>query len=321
MGKTRVAVIGAGYFGGRHAENYADLEQADLVAICDIDADRGAEVAGRFGARPVSDHRELIGQVDAVSVAVPTAAHFAVARDFLENGTSVLIEKPITSTLEEADALIDLAERKGAVLQVGHLERFNSAVLGLGEQLKRPRYMECRRIAQYRVRGTDIGVVLDLMIHDLDLVLDIVKAPITRIDSIGVPVLSDAEDIANARISFADGCVATITASRVSWKTERSMRIFQQDAYIVVDLNDCKMVVTRRVAGDGKSILSRLRQEERSFETGGNLKRQLESFLDSSVNGHPPVVSGADGRRALQAALTITEQLKDQLEAWQAEEA
>ncbi len=309
MRRFKVAVIGAGYFGGRHAENYAALDRADLVAVCDIDPARAQEMAQRFGARAVTDHRELIGAVEAVSVAVPTAAHHAVARDFLAAGIPVLLEKPITRTLEEADDLIRTAEEGNVVLQVGHLERFNSAVLELGELLHRPRFIDCRRIAQYRLRGTDINVVLDLMIHDIDLVLDIVKAPIEQIDAIGVPVLSDTEDIANARIRFADGCVATITASRVSWKTERSLRVFQQNAYILVDLNESKLVVTHKVTGDGKSLLSQLRQDEQRFEAGGNLRRQFEAFLDAVETGGPPLVTGADARRALAAALTIGEQL------------
>jgi len=310
MNTFKVAVIGAGYFGGRHAENYAALKRAELVAVCDTDPERARETAARFGARAVTDHRTLIGAVDAVSVAVPTAAHHAVASDFLSAGIPVLLEKPITRTLEEADDLIRIAEEKGVVLQIGHLERYNSAVLKLGELLHRPRFIDCRRIAQYRLRGTDINVVLDLMIHDIDLVLDIVKAPIERIDAVGVPVLSDTEDMANARISFADGCVATITASRVSWKTERSLRVFQQDAYILVDLNDSKLIVTRRVAAEGKSVLAQLRQDEQRFEAGGNLLRQLDSFLDAIETGGAPLVSGADGRRALAAALTIGEQLQ-----------
>jgi predicted dehydrogenase len=310
MRKLRVAVVGAGYFGARHAENYAAIDRAELVAVCDIDAARAGEVAARVGAEPVSDHRSLLDRVDAVSVATPTASHRPIAGEFLSHGIPVLLEKPMSRTLEEADELIRLAEESGTVLQIGHLERFNAAVLSAGDILDRPRFIDCRRIAQYRQRGTDISVVLDLMIHDIDLVLDIVKAPIDWIDAVGVPVLSDADDIANARIRFTDGSVATITASRVSWKTERSIRIFQPNAYILVDLNDSKLVVTRKVDGDGRSLLSQLDQQERKFEAGGNLKRELEAFLHSVETGEPPLVTGADGRRALAAALTITEQLQ-----------
>jgi predicted dehydrogenase len=309
MEKLRVAVVGAGYFGARHAENYAAIERAELVAVCDIDGDRAAEVAGQVGTEPLTDHRALLDRVDAVSVATPTASHRPIAGEFLERGIPVLLEKPMSRTLEEADELIRLADRSGAALQIGHLERFNAAVLSAGEIVDRPRFIDCRRIAQFRQRGTDVSVVLDLMIHDIDLVLDIVKAPIDWIDAVGVPVLSDADDIANARIRFADGSVATITASRVSWKTERSIRIFQPNAYILVDLNDSKLVVTRKVDGDGRSLLSQLHQEERKFEGGGNLRRELESFLHSVETGEPPLVTGADGRRALAAALDITDQL------------
>ncbi len=317
MTRPKVAVIGAGFFGNRHAERYAALDRAELVAVCDIDPARAAAVAGHCRTAPETDYRALFGRVDAVSVVVPTSAHHAVAKDFLEHGIHVLLEKPITSTLEEADELIALADRQGLVLQVGHLERFNSAVLGMAEILRRPRFLDCRRIAPYRVRGTDISVVLDLMIHDIDLVLDVVKAPIDRIDAVGVPVLSEAEDIANARIRFADGCVATITASRVSWKTERTMRIFQPDAYIVVDLNDSKLSVTRRIPGAGAGAPPRLDRKEQQFASGGNLDRQLENFLESIGQGRPPLVTGTDGRRALAAALTINQQLRDQLQEWQ----
>lgn len=318
MRKFKVAVIGAGFFGGRHAENYAAIDRADLVAVCDVDADRAAEVATKYGARSCIDYRPLLSEIDAVSVAVPTAAHFQVARDCLEAGVPVLLEKPMTATLEEADDLIALAEAKGLVLQIGHLERFNSAILKLNELLQRPRFIECRRIASYRPRGTDISVVLDLMIHDIDLVLDIVKAPVEWVDAIGVPVLSEAEDIANARIRFADGCVATITASRVSWKTERSVRVFQPSAYLVADLNDSKLVVTRKVKGNGRSLLSQLDQKEERFEPGGNLRRQLESFLHAVETGAPPLVSGADGRRALKTALEIGRQLQSWRETLEA---
>ena len=310
MRRFKVAVIGAGFFGGRHAENFAAVDNADLVAVCDLDEARAAEVAAKYGAVACADFRPLLSELDAVSVAVPTAAHFEVARDCLEAGVPVLLEKPMTSTLEEADALIALAEERGLVLQIGHLERFNSAILKLNDLLHRPRFIECRRIASYRPRGTDISVVLDLMIHDIDLVLDVVKAPIEWVDAIGVPVLSEAEDIANARIRFADGSVATITASRVSWKTERSVRVFQPNAYLVADLNDSKLVVTRKVKGNGRSLLSQLDQREERFEPGGNLLRQIESFLNAIETGTPPLVSGADGRRALKTALEISRQLQ-----------
>lgn len=311
MRRFKVAVIGAGFFGGRHAENYAAIDNAELVAVCDVDEARAAEVAAKHGGRACSDHRSVLSDVDAVSVAVPTSAHYSVARDCLEAGVPVLLEKPMTATLEEADSLIALAAEKNLVLQIGHLERFNSAILKLNDVLHRPRFVECRRIAPYRPRGTDVSVVLDLMIHDIDLVLDIVKAPIQWVDAIGVPVLSEAEDIANARIRFEDGCVATITASRVSWKTERSVRVFQPSAYLVADLNESKLVVTRKVKGGGRSLLAQLDQKEERFEPGGNLLRQLESFLYAIETGTPPLVSGADGRRALKTALEISRQLQD----------
>ena len=316
MSSLRVGVVGAGYFGSRHAQNYAAIGAAQLVAVCDHHDGRAAEVAAGTGAMPYRDHRDLIGAVDAVSIAVPTAYHHPVARDFLEAGISVLVEKPITSTVAEADDLIELAERRGAVLQVGHLERFNPAMLGLGSVLDRPRFIEARRVAPYRDRGTDVSVVLDLMIHDIDLVLDIIKAPVEQIDAVGVTVFSEADDFANAHIRFADGCVATITASRVAAQTERAMRVIQHDASILVDLHGNRLVVTRNAeenggpGGSDTQAVTRLNHEEREFEGGGNLERQLVSFLEAVASGGKPLVSGVDGRRALDAALTIGHQLR-----------
>ncbi|WP_395678861.1 Gfo/Idh/MocA family protein [Inquilinus sp.] len=309
MKRTRTAVIGAGYFGSLHAAKHAELAEAELVAVCDTDPARAGALATKLGVRAVTDLSELIGQVDAVSVAVPTNAHFDTARTCLEAGIHVLIEKPISNTLEEADALSRLAADRKLVLQVGHLERFNPVVQGLAKILDRPRYIECQRISAFKPRGTDVNVVLDMMIHDIDLVLKIVGAPLDRIDAVGAPVLSEADDIVNARLQFANGCTATVTASRVSWKRHRTMRIFQQDGYIMVDLSEAKLTFIRKTRGrDGQPELY---QEEQQFETGDPLKLEIQSFLDSVGNGRPPAVSGPEGRAALAAALDITHQLAD----------
>jgi predicted dehydrogenase len=305
--RLRTAVIGAGYFGALHAAKHAALPQADLVAVCDRDGSRAATVAEKLGAAAATDVAEIIGRVDAVSVATSTPAHFEVARRCLEAGIHCLIEKPITTTVAEADALVALAAERGLVLQVGHVERFNAVVQGIETMLDRPRYIECQRISAFRPRGTDVNVVLDMMIHDIDLVLKLVGSAIVRIDAVGVPVLTEADDIANVRLQFASGCTATITASRVSWKRHRTMRIFQQDGYIMADLNDAKLtIITKR---PGRAGQPELFQEERQFEPGDPLKAEIGSFLDSIRAARPPAVDGADGRAALAAAIEIMAQL------------
>ncbi len=304
----KVAVVGVGYFGNLHAEKYADSTEADLVAVCDIVRERSDSAAIKYSAVSELDYRELYGRVDAVSVVVPTNAHHAITKDFLEQGIHVLVEKPISSSLDQADDLIKLADANRLVLQVGHLERFNPAVLGLEHVLSRPRFIECRRTSPYRQRGTDTNVVLDLMIHDIDLILDIVKSPIERIEAIGVPVLSDVEDIADARIRFADGCIATFTASRVSSRTERTMRIFQNDAYILLDLNDSSLSVRRKDPTAVNGSRTRIVEELQNFEPGDNLRREIDSFVTATRNGSTPLVTASDARRALEAALIITRQ-------------
>jgi len=306
----KIGVVGAGYFGKLHAAKYAEVGRGKIVAICDIARDKAESCAAQYAAEAVLDYRTLFGKVDAVSIVVPTNAHFDIAREFLRQGIHVLLEKPISNTLAEADELIRIAKEKKVVFQVGHLERYNPAVQSMTKVLRRPRYIECQRISPFKLRGTDINVVLDMMIHDIDLVLNIVKAPVTQIDAIGVPVLSDAEDIANARIRFSDGCVAMITSSRVSWKTERTMRIFQPDAYIVLDLHASKLAVMRRVPGGGEGSMPELKQEEQLFQPVDNLKREIESFQSVIESGGEPLVTATDARRALEAALVISQQLQ-----------
>jgi len=308
---VKVAAIGCGYFGSLHAQKYAALDAADLVGVCDIDAKRAQACAEKTGSTACTDIADLIGKVDAVTVAVPTTEHFEVARAFLENGVDVLIEKPICSTLEEADALIALAAEKDRILQVGHLERFSPIMEALSEEVVKPGYIESHRISQYRGRGTDTTVILDMMIHDIDHILHMVGAPIEQVDAVGVPVISTgAEDIANARLRFASGCVATVTASRVSWKVQRTMRIYQRNAYIVADMAENKMTITRRTGGENGEPLT-LGAEQKEFEPVDLLMRQADSFLNCVATRTPPVVSGADVRPVLEAALTITDQLRE----------
>jgi len=307
--KIRSAVIGVGYLGHFHAEKYAELAKADLVFVVDLDRERATTVAGKVGARPCTDYREILDQVDAVSIVVPTQAHYEVAKAFLQKGVHVLLEKPITTTLAEADELIRIAAAQKVVFQVGHLERFNPVVVALDGTIKQPGFIESIRIAPFKPRGTDVNVVLDLMIHDIDIIQNIVGSKVSQINSIGAPVFTEEEDIANARIQFANGCVANVTASRISLKSERKMRIFQPDAYITVDFQNKTFAVFRK--GDGEMFpgIPNITKEEKSFGQSDALKSEIEAFLDAVITGRPPVVTGEDGRQALETALMIIKKL------------
>jgi len=306
MDRLRVAVVGVGYLGRFHAQKYAALAECELVALADPDTEAAGALARELGTRAAADYRQLLGQVDAVSVVTPTPLHFEVARMFLDAGVHVLVEKPITETVDQAKQLIAAAHRAGRVLQVGHLERFNPAILAAEPHLHSPRFIECQRLAPFRERGTDVNVVLDLMIHDLDLVQSIVGSPIASIDAVGTPVFSSEIDIANARIRFTNGCVVNATASRVSLKTERKLRIFRDDAYLSIDLQQKILTVIRKQP----TILGEMRLpvsiDEQSFESGDALLSEIEAFLASCRGERPVVVSGEDGMRALETAVTIT---------------
>lgn len=307
--KIRTAVIGVGYLGLFHAEKFAQLPESNLIGVVDTNQARAREVAAKVGTTACTDYRELLDKVDAVSIVVPTQFHFEVAKAFLERGVHVLLEKPITTTVEEADELIRIAEEKGAVFQVGHLERFNPVIVGLKGLLTGPRFIESIRIAPFKPRGTDVNVVLDLMIHDIDIIQTIVGSPVKQISSIGAPVFTDEEDIANARIQFDNGCVANVTASRISLKSERKMRIFQADSYISVDFQNKKLAVFRKGSGEMLPGVPKVDMEEKSFDQGDALKAEIVSFLECVRTGAQPVVSGQDGKRALETALKISNKL------------
>jgi predicted dehydrogenase len=307
MTSLRCAVIGAGYLGRFHAQKYAGLAGCDLVGVADPSPAARERIALELGVATHADHRELIGRVDAVSVATPTAAHHAVARDFLEAGAHVLVEKPITATAAEARDLIAIAARTGRVLQVGHLDRFNPVILAISGELKSPRFIESNRLAPFKARGTDVSVVLDLMIHDIDLVEHMVQSPIAAIDAVGAPVFTDEIDIANARIRFENGCVADVTASRISLKAERKIRIFQADAYLSIDLQQKLVTTVRRPAVMPVGEMPAVTVQERSFEPGDALQAEIESFLQAIARGSRPVVTGHDGLRALETATRIAE--------------
>ncbi|MBX3703023.1 MAG: Gfo/Idh/MocA family oxidoreductase [Steroidobacteraceae bacterium] len=307
MSPLRCAVIGAGYLGRFHAQKYAGLAGCTLAGIADPSPEARAKIAAELGVPVHGDHRELLGRVDAVSVATPTALHHPIARDFLLAGAHVLVEKPITTTAPEARELIALAAAKQRVLQVGHLERFNPVIVAVAGELARPRFIESNRLAPFKARGTDVSVVLDLMIHDIDLIEHIVRSPIASIDAIGAPVFTDEIDIANARIRFENGCVADVTASRISMKPERKLRVFQADTYLSIDLQQKLLTRVRRPAVIAQGGMPAVAVEERSFEQGDALLAEIEAFVAAIRGGTRPVVSGEDGLRALETATRIAE--------------
>jgi predicted dehydrogenase len=305
----RTAVIGVGYLGRFHAQKYAALPNSQLIGIADPSAAARDSVAAELGVPAHADCRELLGSVDAVSIVTPTPLHFEVAKAFLESGASVLVEKPMTVTIDEGEGLIEVAARNRRVLQVGHLERFNAAVLAVQPTLTTPRFIESARLAPFKYRGTDVDVVLDLMIHDIDLILSIVRSPVVSVDAIGSSVFSKEIDIANARLRFANGCVANATASRVSLKTERKLRLFQDDAYMSLDLQQKILTVIRKGTGVGADGMPQVAIEENTYEQGDALKSEIEAFLESVASGTPPPVSGEDGLLALRTAVSIAEQV------------
>lgn len=316
MQTLRTAVIGAGYLGRFHAQKYAAEAAAGagctLVGVVDPRPEAREALARELGTSAYADYRELLGKVDAVSVVTTTPAHFAISRDFLQSGAHVLVEKPITETVAEARELITVATASGRVLQVGHLERFNPAVVAAERSLQGARFIECQRLAPFKERGTDVNVVLDLMIHDIDIVQSIVGRPIESIDAVGTSVFSGAVDIANARLRFADGCVANVTASRVSMKTERKLRVFRDDAYLSIDLQQRILTTIRKREGTLEQGQLPVHIDERSFEQADALREEIRAFLACIRAGRAPVVSGEDGLRALETAIRITALLSEQ---------
>ena len=305
--RIAAGVVGLGYAGSLHTAKYAGLTSAELVCVADIDGQRARETGERYQVPAVTDYREMFDKVRCVSIAVPTQKHYEVARDFLDAGIDVLVEKPITSTVPDACRLVELARGNGCILQVGHLERFNPVVRELSAVISAPRFVECHRLAPFITRGTDVDVVLDLMIHDIDVISSLVHAPVANIDATGVAVLTDKPDIANARIRFDDGCVANVTASRVSMKRERKIRFFQSDAYISLDYDAKKAQVYRME--DRSRGWAGIRGETIVTENGDALRDQIASFVESVATRRSPLVSGEDGLHALRIATAISERL------------
>jgi len=302
-----VGVIGVGHAGRYHAEKYAASETASLVGVVDTDPERAKEVGQKLGVAALTDYRELFGRVRCVSVAVPARLHYHVAHHFLAMGIDVLVEKPMATTVEEARELVALARERGLVLQVGHLERFNPAIRRLEGMIRDPKFVECHRLAPFVERGTDVDVVLDLMIHDLDVIASLVRSPVERVEAVGVPVLTDKPDIANARITFSNGCVANVTSSRISMKRERKIRFFQPDAYISIDYDHRRAQIYRRPEkGAGWRDIQ---GETIDFEDADALADEIGSFLESVRSRGLPLVSGEEGLKALEIASLISRRL------------
>jgi predicted dehydrogenase len=302
MKQLRVGVVGVGHIGKNHARLYAELPTAEFAAIYDTDAARAMEIAGQLGVLSAASLDEFAERVDAASIATPTSTHFGIAQELLKRGKHLLVEKPIAENTAHATELAELAASRGLVLQVGHVERFNPVLSALEKRLTNPRFIEAHRLSPYPNRSTDIGVVLDLMIHDLEIILHLVRSPVQTIDAVGVPVLSRGEDIANARVRFENGCVANITSSRISPEQMRKIRVFQENAYLSLDYQNQSGEMYRRTA-EG------LTREEVEIEREEPLKRQLASFIDCAATGGAPKVSGFQAAAALELAVEITKRI------------
>lgn len=309
MSKLRAAVVGVGYLGRFHAQKYRAIADVELVGVCDLDAAAGRAVAANVGTEYFADYRTLIGRVDAVTIAASTSAHFELARFFLENGVHVLVEKPMTRTSAEAAVLTELAERRNLKLQVGHVERFNPALLSARERLSAVSFIECHRLAPFKGRGADVSVILDLMIHDLDVILALVAAEPVDVSAVGIAVLTDDVDIANARIEFANRAIANVTASRVSTGAQRRFRVFQANQYVAIDFGsgEVRRVTRRAEWADGQAPFE---EESWSLDKGDALLAETQSFVAAIREDRPCEVSGADGFAALALAERIIAEIE-----------
>jgi predicted dehydrogenase len=308
----RTAVIGVGYLGRFHAEKYQLLPMSKLVAIADPFSPEAPQLAARLGCEHVTDYKTLIGKVDAVSIVTPTQTHFEIAAFFLAHKVHVLVEKPMTVTLEEAQKLIDLANEQSCVLQVGYLERFNPIILETQASLKAPKFIESTRIMEFNPRNKDVNVILDLMIHDIDLITTLVNRPIESIDASGSPVLSQDIDIANVRIRFEGGCVANVTASRISLKPQRKLRIFQEDAYVSLDLQLKEASILTKGSGELFPGIPNIDRRVIKASQSDALKDEISAFLTSILTQTKARVTGEDGKQSLGTALAITAQIQAQ---------
>jgi len=307
--KLRVGVVGTGYLGKFHAEKYARMPNVDLVGVVDTNRKAAETVAQKLNTRPFYNHLQLAEAVDAVSVVVPTSDHFTISRDLLAADVDVLIEKPMTTTLEEADELIEFAGSRGLIIQVGHLERYNPAVVALRSIINTPLFIESHRLSIYTDRATDVSVVLDLMIHDIDIISNFVRSELTAVRAAGMPVITGQVDIANARLEFDNGCVANVTASRISMKNERKIRLFQRDAYISVDFANHEITLVRQNDQIQDSLIPGMEIKQLHFDKGDALDDELKSFVQSVIRREDPEVNGPVGRNALKIALNVMDQI------------
>jgi len=310
MKQVRVGVVGVGYLGQFHAEKYAALDSAELIGVCDIDAATAAAVAASTDSAAFDRPADLLGLVDAVVIAANTHTHYELAKLYLENGIHVFVEKPMTSNSHEAGELVRLAEDKALKLQVGHIERFNPALVAAQTQLTEVRFIECHRLAAFKSRGADVDVVLDLMIHDLDVILALVNSDPRSISAVGISVLTDKADIANARIEFENDAIANVTASRVSTSTQRKFRVFQANQYVSIDFDNGKV---QRVTSDANGPHSErtLHIDEWSLEKGDALMAEASAFVESILTNTPCRVTGQDGRSALELAESIVGKIEE----------
>lgn len=310
MDKIRVGVVGVGYLGEHHARIYASMDDVELAGVVDIKKERADEIALKYSTNSFYGYRDLFSKVDAVSIAVPTILHHSIALEFIENRIDILVEKPITSAITEADDLIEKALKRGVILQVGHVERFNPAIVEMRKHITRPGFIEAHRIGPYVGRGIDVDVILDLMIHDIDIILSITDSDITDLRAIGVPVLTDHLDIANGRLEFSSGCIANITASRVSRERMRKIRIFQPDTYMSVDCGKQEIAIFRKTKREGKT---EIRGEEKGLKKEEPLSAEIRAFIDAVTHRTEPLVTGEDGRKALDVAIRIRKDAKRRL--------
>ena len=311
--RVRVAVVGSGYFGRFHANHYARNPRAELVALVDTDAERGRAVATEFGGEPVTNFLDIIGKVDAASVAVPTPQHYEVARALIDAGIHVLVEKPLTDSEETGRELTKLAEARHTVLQVGHIERFSSAYRTLSKMISQPLYFESYRIAPWKNRGVEVDVILDLMIHDIDMIIGLVGSPVAGVAAVGAPVLGRRIDISNARITFESGCIANVTASRVSYKTERRMRVFARNQYLNCDLGEGRIYGYRLQGDPITDGLAAIAAETYEIEKQDSLANEIDAFLDCITKSERPLVDGWAGCEALRVASMINESIEEHL--------
>ncbi len=312
MAPLKIAVIGTGHLGSLHTKIYSLIKKKQnisLIGVCDVKKKTAKDIAKKYNTDYYTDYKDLIGKVDAVSIVVPTSLHYRVAKDFLEAGVHVLVEKPITKTIEEADELIRIADAKGLILQVGHIERFNPAIRAIEPLLTKPRFIECQRLGSIKKkkRIKDVGVVLDLMIHDIDIILGLVQSKVKSIEAVGLSTVSDHEDLANVRLSFQNNVIADITASRVTKEEVRKIRVFQDNSYILLDFLHSEAFL---YTGSDET---KIKKEKIKIRKKNALKVELKSFVDCVRNRKRPLVSGQEGRQALRVALDILDKIQTPL--------